>query len=73
MGSPADFFTVDLSHPSMAGATATNLLPFVVFAAEKGAIRHVAVNGELIVRDGEHSLAERSTVEFGKLSGQLTT
>jgi formimidoylglutamate deiminase len=57
----------------MAGAVPTNLLSFVVFAAEKGAIRDVAVNGELIVREGRHSLAERSTVEFAKLSRQLST
>ena len=72
-GTPADFFTVDLSHPSMAGAVPTNLLAFIVFAAEKGAIRDVAVNGELIVREGRHSLAERSTVEFAKLSRRLST
>jgi len=73
MGTPADFFTVDLSHPSMAGAVPTNLLSFIVFAAEKGAIRDVAVNGELIVREGGHPLAERSTVEFAKLSRRLST
>ncbi len=71
MGTPADFFTVDLSHPSMAGAVRTSLLPFIVFATEKGAIRDVAMNGELIVREGRHPLAERSIEQFAKLSRQL--
>jgi formimidoylglutamate deiminase len=72
LDAPADFFTVDLSHPSMSGAVRSNLLSFVIFAAEKGAIRDVAVNGELIVREGKHPLAERSSVEFANLSRQLS-
>ncbi len=53
-GAPADFFTVDLSHPSVAGAFGPALLPAIVFGAERSAIRDVAVQGRLIVRDGRH-------------------
>jgi len=59
-GAPADFFTVDLNHPSIVGAAETDLRGAIVFAAEKGAIRDVAVNGRLIAKDGIHPLAEES-------------
>jgi formimidoylglutamate deiminase len=55
-GSFADFFTVDLHDISIAGHTAGDLLPLIVFGMDRTAIRDVAVNGNLIVRDGRHSL-----------------
>ncbi len=55
-GQPADFFTVDLAHPSLVGAPAEALLPTVVFAASTGAVSEVAVSGKLIVEGGRHPL-----------------
>ncbi|HEX4312017.1 MAG TPA: formimidoylglutamate deiminase [Acidobacteriaceae bacterium] len=52
----ADFFTVDLHDVSIAGHSADDLLPLIVFGMDRTAIRDVAVNGKLIVRDGRHSL-----------------
>lgn len=52
----ADFFTVDLNHPSIAGNSPEDLLPMIVFGLEPSAIRDVAVNGKLIIRDGKHDL-----------------
>jgi len=71
VGIPADFFTIDLTHPSVAGASADNLLASVVFGAEKAAIRDVAVSGRFIVRQGKHPLAERSIEEFARLTRTL--
>jgi formimidoylglutamate deiminase len=70
-GHAADFFTVDLGHPSLAGATPQKLLSAVVLGAEKGAIREVAVAGELKVKDGRHPLAETSGRDFGALARRL--
>lgn len=67
VGAPADFFTLDLSHPSLAGASETNLLAAIVFGADKGAIREVAVNGETIVRDGKHAAEDKIGRDFSSL------
>ena len=53
-GQPADFFTVDLNDLSILGADAESLAAQAVFALAKTAIRDVAVQGELILRDGHH-------------------
>jgi formimidoylglutamate deiminase len=55
-GSFADFFTVDLNDPSIAGHSAEDLLPILVFSLNRSAIRDVAVNGRLILRDQQHWL-----------------
>ena len=52
IGDPADFITVDLDDPSIAGAAADDLLATVVFSMERTAIREVVVAGKAIVRDG---------------------
>jgi formimidoylglutamate deiminase len=57
-GSLADFFTIDLRDPSIAGHSAADLLPLVVFGLERTAIRDVAVGGTLIVRDRRHALQD---------------
>ena len=70
-GHSADFFTVDLAHPSLAGATPQTLLSAIVLGADKAAVREVAVAGELKVKDGHHPLAERSARDFGALARRL--
>ena len=47
-GAPADFFTVDLNDPSIAGASPDNLLANIVFSLSRTAIRDVVVNGKQI-------------------------
>ena len=44
-GSSADFFTVDLNDVSIAGHSAEDLLPIIVFSLGRSAIRDVVVNG----------------------------
>jgi formimidoylglutamate deiminase len=53
-GAFADFFTVDLNDASIAGNSVEDLLPLIVFSLERTAIRDVAVNGKLVVREGRH-------------------
>ena len=56
-GRPADFFAVDLDDPSIAGNSAAELLPLVVFGLDRSAIKDVVVGGKHIYRDGSHALA----------------
>lgn len=53
-GKLADFFTVDLNDPSMAGADGENLLQAIIFGMDRSAIADVTVSGEFIVRDHCH-------------------
>jgi formimidoylglutamate deiminase len=64
VGRPADFFTVDLDDPSLAGAASGALLNHIVFSLERTAVRDVAVSGAFVVRDGRHPLAGEITREF---------
>jgi formimidoylglutamate deiminase len=61
-GLAADFFTVDLNDPSIAGATAEDLLSSIVFGLARTAVRDVFVGGRQIVNNGQHR-AQRETVE----------
>jgi formimidoylglutamate deiminase len=57
-GSFADFFTVDLYDVSIAGHSTEDLLPMIVFALNRSAIRDVVVNGRFILRDQKHILQD---------------
>jgi formimidoylglutamate deiminase len=70
-GTPADFFTVDLHHPSLVGASPSSLLAGVVFGADKAAVREVVVDGKLVVRDGHHPRLEESGRDFQALARRL--
>jgi formimidoylglutamate deiminase len=70
-GLAADFFTVDLNDPSIAGATPDDLLSNIVFGLARTAVRDVFVGGKQIVNDGQHE-AQRETVEqFAALQHRL--
>ena len=53
-GAPADFFTVDLDDPSIAGSSPEDLLANIVFSLSRTAVRDVVVAGKRIVEDGKH-------------------
>jgi formimidoylglutamate deiminase len=57
-GSFSDFFTVDLNDVSIAGHSVEDLLPIIVFALNRSAIRDVVVNGRFILRDQKHVLQD---------------
>jgi formimidoylglutamate deiminase len=54
LDSPADFFTIDLEDPSIAGASPNDLLSCIVFSAGRSAVRDVVVAGKRIVENGQH-------------------
>ncbi|HEX4007558.1 MAG TPA: formimidoylglutamate deiminase [Acidobacteriaceae bacterium] len=55
-GNYADFFTIDRRDLSIAGHSAADLLPLLVFGLNRTAIRDVCVHGRFILRDGQHPL-----------------
>lgn len=63
-GAPADFFTVDLDDPSIAGSSVDDLLANIVFSLSRAAIRDVVVAGERIVENGRHKDQEAIVENF---------
>jgi formimidoylglutamate deiminase len=70
-GTPADFLTVGLEHPTLAGARLDALSAHLAFGATPAAVRDVYVQGKRIVENGTHVLAEQSGREFSKLVESL--
>jgi formimidoylglutamate deiminase len=68
---PADFFTVDLNDPSLAGAAEDDLLAHIVFSLSRTAIRDVVVGGKRIVEDGHHAQQEEIVERFKALQKRL--
>jgi formimidoylglutamate deiminase len=70
-GRIADFFTVDLDDPSIAGASPDDLLSSIVFSLSKTAVRDVVVGGKPIVEDGRHARQEEILERFKALQKKL--
>jgi formimidoylglutamate deiminase len=70
-GRPADFFTVDLDDPSVAGAAEEDLLSNIVFSMSKRAVKDVVVGGKRIVEDGRHQQQEEIVGRFKGLQKKL--
>jgi formimidoylglutamate deiminase len=70
-GSAADFFTVDLNDASIAGASAEDLLPSIVFSLSRAAVRDVCVGGRLVIEDGRHAAHDRIVSRFAALQQKL--
>ncbi|HEY6188267.1 MAG TPA: formimidoylglutamate deiminase [Pyrinomonadaceae bacterium] len=70
-GSPADFFTVDLDDPSIAGAGADDLLPCIVFALGRAGVREVFVGARPVIEDGRHAAAPEIVRKFATLQRRL--
>jgi formimidoylglutamate deiminase len=70
-GEPADFFTVDLDDPSIAGASRDDLLSNIVFSASRAAIREVVVAGKPIISEGQHLVQEEVVERFKELQRRL--
>jgi formimidoylglutamate deiminase len=70
-GLAADFFTVALGDPSIAGVGEDDLLPAVVFSLTRAAVREVCVGGRLVVEEGEHSAQEEIVSRFAALQRKL--
>ena len=70
-GRAADFFTVALNDPSIAGAGADDLLPAVVFTLARTAMREVVCGGQLIVDSGRHPAQDEIVARFAALQRRL--
>ena len=70
-GAPADFFTVALDDLSIAGASADDLLPAIVFSLARTAVREVAVGGRLLVEEGRHKASAEVVSRFNSLQRKL--
>ncbi len=70
-GRPADFFTVDLNDPSIAGASQDDLLSGIVFSLSRPAVRDVVVGGKRIVEDGRHAAQDEIVERFCALQKKL--
>ena len=64
VGRSADFFTVDLDDPSIAGADIEALLSNIVFAQSRTAVRDVVVAGRRIVEEGRHAALDEVVEKF---------
>ena len=70
-GRAADFFTVALDDPSIAGAREEDLLPAVVFSLSRAAVRETAVGGRLVVESSRHAAQEEIVSRFAALQRKL--
>ncbi|MBZ5606823.1 MAG: formimidoylglutamate deiminase [Acidobacteriia bacterium] len=64
VGRSADFFTVDLNDPSIAGSSPDSLASSIVFSLQRTAIRDVSVAGEFVIRGGHHPRAAEIVRNF---------
>ncbi|MFL6283082.1 MAG: formimidoylglutamate deiminase [Pyrinomonadaceae bacterium] len=72
-GRAADFFTVDLEDPSVAGASTEDLLPTIVFSLSRAGVREAAVGGRLIVEGSRHAAQDEIVSRFTALQRRLWT
>jgi formimidoylglutamate deiminase len=71
VGRPADFFTLALEDPSLAGSSGATLLASIVFGASPRAVREVAVGGRWLVRQGRHAAQEEILSDFSRVQEEL--
>ena len=70
-GKPADFFTIALDDPSIAGASRDDLLAGIVFSVSRAAVREVVVGGKPVVSEGQHLIQEEIVERFKDLQQRL--
>jgi formimidoylglutamate deiminase len=70
---PDDYFTLDLNDPSLAGADCDpqSLLPAILFAAGRGAVRDVFLNGQRVVEHGRHAKQDEIIREFRSVCARI--
>ena len=70
-GAAADFFTVALDDPSIAGASHDDLLPAIVFSLSRAAVRDAVVGGRAVVEHGRHPAQDEIVSRFRALQRRL--
>jgi len=71
VGRPADFFTVDLNDPSIAGTDANSLMNHIIFSLQRIAIQDVYVSGQRIVESRRHQLQDEIVRNFSDVQRSL--
>ncbi|HET9374440.1 MAG TPA: formimidoylglutamate deiminase [Chthoniobacterales bacterium] len=71
IGRPADFVSIDLDDPSVAGGEPGALLEQLLFSAERSAVREVFVQGKAIVQESRHDGQTDIVGQFVKLQQRL--
>lgn len=69
-GAPADFFTVDLDDPSIAGSSPDDLVANIVFSLSRTAVRDVIVGGQRIIENGRHVQQETIITSYTDATNQ---
>ena len=72
-GEWADFFTVDMEDPAIAGTAPQHLLSAIVFTQQRAGIRDVAVKGNFIVRDGIHAAQHEIVTRYAQVASRVWT
>jgi formimidoylglutamate deiminase len=70
-GRPADFVSIDLDDPSVAGAEPGALLEQLLFSVERTAVREVFVQGKSIVQERRHRDQTEIVRKFAGLQNRL--
>jgi formimidoylglutamate deiminase len=70
-GRCADFFTVDLNDPSVAGSVEDALLSNIVFSGGRAAIREVFVAGRPVIEEGRHPQQDEIVGQFTAVQTKL--
>jgi formimidoylglutamate deiminase len=70
-GCAADFFTIALDDPSIAGAGVDDLLASIVFSLSRTAIREVFIGGRALIEDGRHLAQNEIVSRFEALQKRL--
>lgn len=70
-GAFADFFTVALDDPSIAGANPEDLLPLIVFSLARSAVRETVVAGRSVASEGRHAAQSEIINRFSALQRRL--
>ena len=70
-GHRADFFSLELDHPSVAGCDPESLLDTLVFGGRQGAICEVWIAGKKLVENGRHRLRRQTVEDYKMAMGSL--
>jgi formimidoylglutamate deiminase len=73
VGSPADFFSVDLHDVSIAGVPPEELLPMIVFSLERTAVCDVVMNGRTVITDRRHAQADEIVSRYCNVAHRITS
>jgi formimidoylglutamate deiminase len=70
-GLAADFFTIDLDDPTLAGSDADALPAALVFSGSRACIRDVVIGGHPVITDSRHPLQSEIVSGFQELQSRL--